>query len=196
MKVSTKQITETVAPLAEPVDLQEMKSHLGVTGADSDALISAQIIAVRQWAESYLQQSLVQRTYRADLWGFADLMELPLPPLASVTSVKYYNTDSPEVLTTLAATNYKVDVNIGVIYRAYGQTWPAVAYRHDAVQITYVTGYAADGTDYAGNVPECIKAATKLVVGDLFENRESKIVAVSHSVNPTAKMLLDLEREY
>lgn len=197
MKVSTKQLTETVAPVVEPVSDAEMKTHLRVDTSDSDTLIGVQTIAARQWVEKQLQMSLVQRTYRADLWAFADVMELPVPPLSSVTDIKYYNTDSPEVLTTLSTDVYRVNTLAGYIYRAQGESWPSWAYRHDAVQITFVTGFEPSGSpqDFAGNVPEAIKAAIKLQTGDLFENRESNSQLRIQEL-PTVTKLLAAYREY
>ena len=190
MKVSTSQITETVAPTAEIFDVAVMRSHLSIMGDEHDETIYLQMRAARQYAENYLQKALVQRTYRADLWGFSDVMELPMPPLSSVSNIKYYNTDSPQTLTTLDSSVYGVDVGRGQIYRNHGESWPAVSIRHDAVQITFVTGYTS------GNTPPSVDAAVKLIVGDLFENREGKIVSAIQSVNPTVKMLLNPEREY
>ena len=198
MKVSTKLITETVAPTVEPVSVTEQKVHLRVDGTDSDTIIQTQIEAARGFIEKRLQKALVQRTYRADLWGFAEILELPLPPLASVTNIKYYNTDSPEVLTTLSTDIYTVDLGGNLIYRAWAQSYPAVAYRHDAVQITFVTGFdpSSDSPqDPAGNVPQSIKSAIKLTAADLFWNREPT-AALKITELPTVKLLLDAFREY
>lgn len=175
--VNSNQITETVAPTVEPVSLAEAKTHLRIDGTDSDTFIGTLITAARQWIEKEYQVSLVQRTYRADVEYFAARYRLPRPPLASITSVKYYTDDSPQVLTTLAATQYRADLGRGEIYvDAEAVSMPAISDRHDAVQITYVAGYSPDTAspqDYAANVPHPVKASILLHVGDLFENREA-----------------------
>ena len=198
MRVSTKQITQTVAPVVEPVTLTEMKLFLREDYSDNDTLITAQITAARQWVEKEIQQSLVQRTYRADLWAFDYTFYMPVPPLASVSSIKYYNTDSPQVLTTLDSTVYRTDTGYGIVYLNSGSSWEAVSTRHDAVQITFVAGYAPDTSspvDHAANVPEGIKAAIKLQVGDMFSNRETS-TPLKITMLPTVDRLLAVYREY
>ena len=197
-KVSTKQITQTVAPIIEPVGLSEMKAHLRSDGSDSDTPIGVMITAARQFIEKQYQLSLVQRTYRADLWGFYSAIDLPLPPLSSITSIKYYTSDSPQVLTTLDSTAYRHDLGRSRIYRDTTVAIPATSWRHDAVQITFVSGHeptADSPQDLAGNVPEAIKSAVKLQAAELFERRESnsemRITELS-----TTKMLLAPWREY
>ena len=174
-KVSTRQLTETVAAVVDPISLPEAKAHLRLDYCDEDTLVVAQIKAATQWVENYLQRSLVQRTYRADIPYFPGRIVLPMMPLLSVTNIKYYNTDSPQVLTTLDSAVYGADLGYNCLYLADGQSLPSSASRHDAVQITYVAGYAGSTdspVDYAGTVPSAIKSAIKLQVGDLFENRE------------------------
>lgn len=197
--ISTRQLTETVSALVEPVTLAEMKAHLRVDGSDSDTIIGTQITAARQYIEKTIQRSLVQRTYRADVWGFAGRFRLPSPSLASVSSIKYYTPDSPQVLTTLASNVYRADLGRSEIYIDESSTSiPSVATRHDAVQITYVAGYAptADSPiDHAGNVPEAIKAAIKLQVADMFENRETS-TPLKITQLPTIHNLIAVYREY
>ena len=198
-KVNTRQLTETVAPTIEPVGLHEMKVHCRCEDtADHDTILGVMITAARQFVEKQYQLSLVQRTYRADLWDFYSVIKLPLPPLSSITSIKYYNTDSPQVLTTLDATAYRHDLGRSIIYRDTTVTIPSVSWRHDAVQITFVSGYEPS-TDspqnLAGNVPEAIKSAIKLQAADLFENRETN-TQLRMTELPTTKMLLAPWREY
>jgi uncharacterized phiE125 gp8 family phage protein len=192
-RILTTQITETTAPVIEPVGLEEMKVHCRVDGNDHDTILNVMIKAARGWCENYLQRSLVQRTYRADVEGFASRYALPLPPLSSVSSIKYYTPDSPQVLTTLDADFYRADLGRGEIYiDASSGSIPSIASRHDAVQITYVAGYEPttdSPQDLAGNVPEAIKSAIKLQAADLFENREVNTQLRMQEL-PTVKWLL------
>ena len=144
----------------------------------------------------------MQRTYRADLWALYPVIELPLPPLSSITNIKYYTNDSPQVLTTLDTTAYRHDLGYSRIYRDTGVTIPSVAFRHDAVQITFVSGYEPSSDsprNLAGNVPEAIRSAIKLQASDLFENRSTNEpvgVYVQLQELPTTRMLLEPYREY
>ena len=198
-KVSTRQLTETIAPVIEPVGLHEMKVHCRCEDTnDNDTILGVMTKAARQFVEKQYQLSLVQRTYRADLWGFYSVIKLPLPPLSSITQIQYYNTDSPQVLTTLDSTAYRHDLGRSVIYRDTNVTIPSVAWRHDAVQITFVSGFEPttdSPQNLAGNVPEAIKSAIKLQAADLFENRETNTQLRMIEL-PTTKMLLAPWREY
>jgi len=198
MKVSTKQVVQTVAPVAEPVSLAEIKAHLRETSGDFDTELNAKEVAARQWVEVYLQRVLIQRTYRADLWDFASVIELPYPDLRSVTSIQYYTPDSPQVLTALDASIFKIDPHENWLYLDWGATYPSVAVRHDAVQITYVAGYEPttdSPQDHAGNVPDAIKRAILLQVADLHENLEIHSQLKLQEL-PTVMMLLSGYRKY
>ncbi len=158
-------------PAAEPVTLSEAKAHLRVTATDDDSSITAQIAAARVWAEDFTQRALITQTWDLKLDAFADEMEIPLPPLQSVTSVKYLDADGAEQ--TLAATEYTVDTAAerGLVRLAYGKAWPATRAQANAVTIRFVAGYAG-----AAAVPGTIKAACLLVIGELYARREDSIV--------------------
>ena len=198
-KVSTRQLTETVKPVIEPVGLHEMKVHCEVEdSADFDTFLAAAIEAARQFVEKEYQLSLVQRTYRADISHFSDVIYLPLPPLSSVTNIKYYTNASPMVLSTVASTVYRVNTSHNYVYRDYGQSWPVIGPRHDAVQITFVAGQepSTDSPqDLAGNVPAAIKAAIKLHAADLFHDRSRHSTMKMQKLS-TCEMLLAPWREY
>lgn len=196
MIITLDQVTETGTVAAEPVTTSYAKNHLRVDSSSDDTLIGNLITAAREYAENYCQRSFVQHTYRADLAYFADFMELPGGPVQSISGIKYYNTASPQVLTTLDSTVYGLQHN--VVFRNSGESWESHAVRPDAVQITYVTGYAdtASPADTVANVPESVKAAILLVAADLYEYREGKIVGTIQSDNPTVHALLHKYRIY
>jgi hypothetical protein len=96
------------------------------------------------------------------------IIDIPMPPLQSVTSVKYY--DTAGVLQTVNAANYIVSTGTpGRIQPAYGQVWPLPRPTIDAVQITFVSGQG----DAAANVSENVKTAIKMLVSHWYENREA-----------------------
>jgi len=196
--VKTDQITETVAPAVEPISLSEAKAHLRVDIATDDTLISSLITAARQYAETHCGRSFAEHTYRADIPNFNDAITLPGRPIQSISSIKYYNTDSPEALTTVAANVYQLYG--ACIVRRYGMVWPTSwAYRPDAVQITFVAAYdsPASPTTVAG-VPKAVTQALLLIIGDLYENREGQFATgfVQIQPNRTVDMLLHPYRVY
>ncbi len=195
--VTSDQITETVVPATEPITTAQAKSHLRVDISDDDTLIGGLITAARQHAELFCGRSFAQHTYRADLSAFNDQMVLPYRPIQSITSIKYYNTDSPQVLTTLSSNVYSLVHN--KIVRNSGQSWIATSPRLDAVQITYVTGYADQSSPQgvAANFPQTIAQAMYLVISDLYENREAQFGGfIQVQENKTVNALMNHYRVY
>ena len=185
------QLTEVSAPASELLTTAEAKDHLRVDISNDDTLIDAYIESARQLIEETTGRAFVDRTYRLDLPLFDPEIILPMPPLISISSVKYYDTSNG--LQTLAATEYDVDVPAGRLLQAYGGVYPATYSRHDAVQITYVAGVGTTSSP-AGSVPERVKSAARLLVGDMYENREAAVIGLMRTDNPTLDRLLGPSR--
>lgn len=173
-------IKRTSGPAAEPLTLAAAKDHLRVDTADDDALIAALLAASREDCEGFTGRCFVWSAWEMKLDAFPTArlgeIRLPRPPLIRVDSVKYIDSDGAEQ--TVAVADYQVDSNSepARIRPAYGKSWPTPRAQFNAVTIAYVAGYAAgegSPTDYAANVPESIKAAIKLQMGHLHENREA-----------------------
>lgn len=178
------------APATEPVSLAEGKLHLKMddTTAD-DALISGHIAAARVWAENETGRSFVNTIFTLYLDAFPDAsgpIVVPRSPLVSVTHIKYYDTDG--VLQTLSSSAYILNTAAlkGEVHLAYGESWPSTQARVNAVEMRFTAGYGADATAVAEN----IKSAIKLVLGDLYENREASVTGTIRVDNPTALRLL------
>lgn len=194
MLINSNQVTET-GTVTELISLAQAKLHLRVDITDDDALITSLIIAARMHAESSTGRSFAQHTYRADIPCFADIMILPWRPIQSISSIKYYNTDSPEALTTVDSAVY--DLYSNAVVRRYGNDWPtAWAIRPDAVQITYVTGYLDNASPQVAALPDTVRSAMYLMIGDLYENREGQSGSRQLVENPTGDRLLQPYRVY
>jgi uncharacterized phiE125 gp8 family phage protein len=182
------------APAVEPVTLAEAKAHLYVTHSDDDALIGAYIAAAREDAEHRLQRALVNQTWELALDAFPSVIDLPMAPLVSITSIKYL--DAARVEQTLDAATYYADTDAepGEVVPKYGESWPTTYPERNAVRVRYVAGYGADGS----LVPESIKAWIKLRVGALYENRESAVSGQTIQAAPRdfADALLDRYKVY
>jgi len=178
-------LKQTSAPSVEPVTTAEAKSHLRVDISDDDTLIAELIKAARQLAEAFTRRQFITATYELKTNELAEIIALPRPPLQSVTSIKYVDTSGDTQ--TASSSLYGVDTHAepGRIILAHGQTWPTVRDEENAVTITYKAGYGDAGSD----VPEALKAAIKLIVGDLYEHREAR-TEMRVEDNPTAARLL------
>lgn len=160
------------APTTEPVSLSEMKLHLKMDDISSDdTLISSLIAAARSACESYTNMGFISQEWTYALDRFPSTIFLNKYPLDSVDSVQYY--DSANTLQTLDSSYYDVDLqnSPGRISLAWNYTYPEIYNRINAVIVTVTIGYAN-----AAAVPEDLKAAIKLLVAHLYENRESVMV--------------------
>jgi len=163
-------------PAIEPVSLPEAKLHLRVDGDDDDTAIVAQLMAARRWAEQATWRAFITQTWELTRNEFPGLtqLQLPRPPLQSVTSVKYTVDAGTEY--TYASTNYIVDVDNepGKIVLKSTSTWPSdVLYPVNGVRIRFVAGYGDDAED----VPEHFRQAILLLLGHWYENREQVVVS-------------------
>lgn len=157
------------APASEPVTISEAKAHLRVDDSNSDSLITGLITAARLQAEHATGRALMAQTWDVWLDGFSGPeIEIPLPPLQSITSIKYI--DGAGVQQTLAGTEYSADTSgiNGRVLLGYGKSWPATRAQSNAVVIRFVAGYAD-----AASVPQCVKQWMLLQIAHWFENREA-----------------------
>lgn len=165
-------------PTSEPLTLAEVKVHLRVDHADEDALINALIGATREAVEHYTNRQLMEATYELVADELHDLT-LPKPPFSALVSIEY--TNNQDTLTALPAENYTYldgsEPAVILVKRPedYKKT-------ENGVKIRFTAGYVKEETttDTLGNttttkvpnVPESLKAAMKLLIGHLYENRE------------------------
>ena len=163
------------APASTPVSLVEVKSYMRELTTDQDTLFTSLIAA----ATSYLDgpNGYLGRAIR-----------IPFGPVASVTSVKYYDTAGS--LQTIDSANYAVDLTSSDqwIVPVSTYSWPAVASGINNVIIRFVAGEAT--------APEAIKAAIHMLIAQWFEMPEASsdkpVTELPHAVSA----LLANFREY
>jgi uncharacterized phiE125 gp8 family phage protein len=172
------------APAVEPVTLEEAKLHLRVDSdcTGEDVLITSLITAARQMVENYTGLALINQTWEMLVDEFPDDdMALRPAPLSSITSITYTDingaTQTASPTTVYTADTYSLP---GAAVLRYGQTWPTVRDIKNAITVTYVAGF---GTA-ASSVPGPIKAAILLLIGHLFEHRESVVIGTISSELP------------
>ena len=158
-------------PAAEPLSLTEAKAHLRVTSTSEDTLITAYVAAARTSAEKYLWRSLITQTITVELECLPsgnDPLLLPGGNVQSITSLKY--TDSDGVLTTITDAQEQLNAEPAELTPAYTTAWPSARRIPASIQVVYVAGYGDAGSD----VPEAIRHAMRLMIGDFYLNRENQ----------------------
>jgi len=174
-------------PAAEPVSLTEAKKRLRVTVDAEDDDLTALVAECREIAEDECGRAFVTQTLALHLDGFPRgrrTIDLPRPPLQSVTSVAYY--DAAGDLQTLDSAEYHVATGSEpgrVVPVADGGGWPATqAGRPGSVVVTYVAGYGL-----AAAVPRSAKAAVLALVADRHANPDGG----DRAIPPAARRVLD-----
>ncbi len=171
------------APKAEPITLADARAHLNEPPTQHDATIESAIVAARQHVELWCDRALMLQTWLAVCDAFPATIELRGGRVKEVVSVQYVDADG--ALQTLSESAYYADTIRDPGRLVPVSSWPATANRPNAVRVTYKVGY-----DDATKIPAPLIAAIKLIVGDLFENRESQVVGQSYSESETVSRLL------
>lgn len=171
------QLVRVAAPGEPVISLDVARAHLRVDAIGSppahpeDALIQLYTQAAiddLDGVDGWLGRALVTQTWKLILDAFpAGMIRLPLPPLQSVSSVKYLGTDG--VQATLPGDQYRVVVaaDPGYIEPVFNGQWPQTRRQSGAIEIEYVAGYGD-----AAAVPGIIRSNLLLRIGLLYQYRE------------------------
>jgi uncharacterized phiE125 gp8 family phage protein len=160
-----------------------------VTDNSEDALLAGLITSARKIVEQFTRRTLVNQTWRLylDQFPYRSTIELPFPPLASVTHIKYYDQDG--ALKTLPTSEYQTDNRStpGLIVLTENGAWPLTeGDKVNAVEIEFIAGYGAT----AAAVPSPIRLAITHLVSHWFENREPFSSGQMYQVPSTFEMIL------
>jgi uncharacterized phiE125 gp8 family phage protein len=161
-----------------PVSLSEAKTSQRITGTGEDASHEDTLDSAIEMAENSTGRALRENTYTLRLQGFSDpefvvngVIRIPVFPLISITSVRYYDTDN--VLQTLISdTDYEVNqyAEPGIIKPVSGKNWPSTKDKFNSVEVVFVAGYTNTGLD----MPSLeIKQGIKMLFGEWNEKREN-----------------------
>lgn len=153
----------SVAATSTPISLEQAREACHLTTHNRDGELEDWIALAVDNLQRITRRQFVTATYTLQFDDFADEMHLPPSPLASITTVKYY--DGNSVQQTIADTVYEAvtDQLPGFVRLKYNQTWPSVRGHPDDIIITYVCGEAV------ADVPVWIKQACKFLVQHYYE---------------------------
>ncbi len=170
-------------PTGDVVTLEEAKQWARITHNASDGILPGMIAQAVTDAELICLRQFLTATWELVLDGFYDAQELereiwgpprqrgeiliPLPPVQSLTWIKYYDTAGD--LQTVDAADYHADLGDepARVWPVDGVTWPETeAGRPAAVTLRFVAGYGL-----AAAVPEAAKTWIKCRAAWLHEHR-------------------------
>ena len=180
---SLKEDTLAVNPL---FTTQEAKDFLKVDTTADDTLIDSLIKAATQSCQIFTNRYFLDTrvTQYSDNWF--EFYRLYKSPVTAITHVKYYDTN--DTLQTLASSNYILDnisqpARIGI---SVDGTLPNLADRINAVEVKYSVGYGVT----SNLVPEGIKQAVLITIGNWYENRQTVITGRTATELPLSSQYL------
>jgi uncharacterized phiE125 gp8 family phage protein len=156
----------------------------------------ALIQTAREAAETTLKRALLTQQWAYSFSCFPmpysgeARINLPRPNLLSVESITYLDFNGAQQ--TLDPSVYMVDTTTlpGCIFKRFAKIWPVTYPVGNSVTVNYTAGYGAT----RDTVPQAIKNAMLLHIGDLFANRESVITGTIFNELPAYKRLLNVHR--
>jgi uncharacterized phiE125 gp8 family phage protein len=178
----------------EPITLAEAKEHLRVNTTDNDDYITNLITVARQRVEEITNRKLMPQTWKVyyDAWPSSgdnyDHIDLPYPPLSTVPSTGIVYTNSDGDSTTFSSTAWASDTvsEPGRVVLEYDDDWPTeTLHNRNPIAIEFQCGYSGSTA-----VPERIKQAIKIILAELYEQREISVVGQSVYTNSIVENLL------
>src|SRR6185312_10363341 len=183
----------------EPITVDQAKAQVRVTWSNEDALFPGFIQTAREICEEDLGIAVMEQTLEQVLDHFprnshrqglehihpAHLahhhghhpredyeIRISRPPLQSVTSVTYFDSNGDAHLWDPSEYLVDVDEFPGRIVPKYGKWWPALVPLQpvNGVRIRLVAGWPD-----ADSVPSRLKSGMLLIIGSLYKNREAEV---------------------
>lgn len=181
------------APAVEPISIEEAQAHLRLDSDDDNEWLVGAIRTARERCENITGVRLITQTWDlyTDRFPRGRVLVLPdhISPVKSVTGLYY--TPENGVETEFASSNYTLEQHgqPQSIWLKANKLWPGDTLEVvNGVRVRVVCGFGAAGT----SVPYELLAAMKLMIGDLYEFRESNYP--SGMVVPTNDRVDDLLR--
>ena len=167
-----KQYIRVVATVADAACEFGVSILKGAATTAEDTLLETYITAAREYGEDVTGRAFATQTLEMMLDNFpSGDIEIDMPPLQSVTSIKYKDSVGTEATMTVT-TQYLVDADrdIGRIVLPYGINWPSfVAYPVNPIRIRYEAGYTT--------LPKIYKNAMLLHIGLMNKYRDEGVPA-------------------
>lgn len=164
------------------LSLDAAKAHLRVLHDDEDDLISALRDAAIDAVQQYTGKSL---TEVAHVWRgrFASRMTLGIGPLIAVQSIVYLDADGVSQTGLVATDTVRLGLGSEIEVKT-GVTLPYSADGDGVVTVNFTAGYS--------NVtrPPALVQAVRLMLGNLYLNREAVVTGVAASELPLGFMML------
>lgn len=175
------------APAELPVSVEDAKFHMRVDNEVEDDYIEELIEAATgaiDGSDGWLGRAIVTQTWDLILDSFpSGRICLPLPPLQSVDKLFYTDADGVEQEVTVSDTEYRVVTGTEPGFIEPLTNWPAAKTLDASVRIRFTAGYP--------EVPKLIRSYIKIMVSELYMNREMTVLNTSIAEVPHIRNMLE-----
>jgi len=193
MSFNRKSVTVTASDDSPVIDVSDMLDFLRLDDDSSyNALVASYVEAATEAVKRHPNRAIKTETFtytadrfvdhsgdeamlalgagvhtmsRSYIMGGGDVLDIPYPPLQSITTITTYDSDNNS--SVYASTNYVADLQGARIYLNDGSTWPSDLRSNNAVEIVYIAGYGS------GNVPAPIEEAVRRYTQGLYDGCEA-----------------------
>ena len=166
---------------AEPIALSLLKEHLRLDPDDTseDSTLSLYLSAARHYAQEVTGKLYGEQSWQVTLKKYYPEVTFPISSITEITSVKYL--DSDKVLQTLDSGSYSFDADLQTL------TFTAL-FESEKINILFKAGETT--------IKPTVKNAILLLVGHLYENRESTTDLKLKNLPLGIINLLNTDKEY
>lgn len=204
--MSRPHLKRTTAPEALPINIEEAAEHCRIDSDDELPYLKQLIEVASEYVEKVTGRVAVASTFTLVAPSWHSLINgddnepridcrnpysIPIPraPLNSVSSIKYYASNS-ESQTTISSSDYRVITSRDPGIVQFIDSPPSVEDRLDAIEIIFAAG-SSDPTD----APPVLRHAVKMIIAHLYKNREHvNIGNIVSRIPDTVPMMLEHEK--
>jgi uncharacterized phiE125 gp8 family phage protein len=153
-------------PVAEPLTLAELKTHLRIDGSEEDALLQSLIRVTREHLERVTGLALISQGWRyyLDIWPENGPLEIMRGPVLAVDAVRAFDELGEESEVALAG-------HVLDWVRRPARLWlrerPAARQAINGIEVDFTAGFGESGAD----VPDTLKRAMLVHAAHCYEFR-------------------------
>lgn len=171
-------LVKILATTSEPVTRAQAQLYARYEEGDiEDDLFDTFIIVGREQVEAITEHQLNTATFVQYFDSWQRCFSLSKPPLQSITSVQYTDTDG--ATQTVSSSDYAANTfnqHRGNVLLNYDFTYPVLNNdRMNSIQITFIAGYQGWPVALPADVPKTLTHAIKLFVNDVWSHREYEL---------------------
>ncbi|WP_370677636.1 hypothetical protein [Pleomorphomonas sp. PLEO] len=191
-------IEVTTAPTTDAefdvLSVDALRRHMRVASSSANVLADCEdaikdTVASLGGRSGVLNLTILPTTYALYLPAFPNgVIDLPYPPVRSITSIVYKDSAGTEQTLSSSAYTLRRGSIEAEIFKRSDVDWPSTDPDDPrAVKITFAAGYLA------ADVPDNLKRLVKLIAAAWYENREAEFIGGSGNASVPQKIIFGFD---